>query len=430
MAADFGPGFLAQDRAARLFLYRGDMDAEWAAYGISDAREITQAFVDGINAWIAQCAAEPDLLPPEFAATETCPEPWAAEDVVRIRTHGRVRNVLSEVARAQILSRAGQDADRMRQTLEPDWTPLPPEGVDLSEIPANVLDVFKLATAVPDFSPARMAAKLDDAWRWSKVSELGDVTMDGSNNWVISPGRTATGRPILAGDPHRNHSLPSLRSIVHLTCPGLDVIGAGEPSQPGVSMGHNGTAAFGLTIFPMDQEDLYVYECRGNSYRYGEDWEDFRVETETIAVLGADPQTAELKFTRHGPVVFETGNRAYAVRTVWTAPGAAPYFAGLGYLGAATPESFSEALRHWKSPSVNHAYADISGRIAWYVAGAAPIRPNWDGLLPVPGDGRYEWQGFQPFDALPHTVDPACGYIATANEYNLTPDYRHSASAR
>ncbi|TXM87359.1 penicillin acylase family protein, partial [Methylobacterium sp. WL116] len=105
LAADFGPGYLAQDRAARLFLYRGDMEAEWAAYGHPRTRNIVEAFVAGLNVYVALTLERPDLLPPEFAALGTRPAAWAPEDVVRIRSHALVRNVASEVARAQVLAR-------------------------------------------------------------------------------------------------------------------------------------------------------------------------------------------------------------------------------------------------------------------------------------------------------------------------------------
>jgi len=428
LAADFGPGFLAQDRAARLFLYRGDMAAEWAAYGTPEARAITEAFAAGINAWIALTEQQPELLPPEFAAMGTRPQRWDAADVVRIRSHGLVRNVLSEVVRAQVMARAGLETDLLRRSIEPPWTPAVPEGLDPNDIPLNVLDVFKLATVRLDFSPERLAATLDDAWRWTKVDDLGDVYAEGSNNWAVSGSRTASGRPIMASDPHRAHALPSLRSIVHLTGPGIDVIGAGEPAVPGISFGHNDRAAFGLTIFPMDQEDLYVYETNPDDpdqYRYGTGWESMRSVRETIAVKGAADQEVALKFTRHGPVVYEDAakHRAFAVRSVWSEPGASAYFTSIACLDVGSPAEYAKALRNWATPSLNHVYADRDGNIAWFVVGRAPIRPNWDGLLPVPGDGRYEWAGFHPFEDLPSAVNPPRGYVATANEMNMPPDY-------
>jgi len=424
LAADFGPGFLAQDRAARLFLYRGDMQAEWNAYGTPEARAIVEAFVAGINAWIALTERQPELLPPEFAAMGTRPQRWQAEEALRIRSHALVRNALSEVLRAQVAARAGFETDLIRRSITPPWTPAVPEGLDLNDIPPDVLDVFKLATVRLDFSPERMAATLADAWKWTKVDDLGDVYAEGSNNWTISGTRTATGRPILASDPHRAHALPSVRMIVHLTGPGIDAIGAAEPIQPGFTIGHNGKAAFGVTIFPMDQEDLTVYETKSDDadqYRYAGGWERMTVIREKIAVKGAPDQEVVLKFTRHGPVIYEDANkhRAFAVRSVWAEPGASAYFSSIACLHAKTPQEYANALRGWVAPSLNHVYADSDGNIAWFVAGRAPIRPNWDGLLPVPGDGRYEWAGFTRFEDLPSEINPAKGYFATANEMNI-----------
>ncbi len=335
---------------------------------------------------------------------------------------------LSELSRAQVAARAGVETDLARMSLEPEWKAIVPEGVDFAAIPADVLDVFKLATAPFDLPPARLTAPLSQAWRWTKVTELGDVYMDGSNNWAVAPARTATGRPILGSDPHRAHSLPSLRYIVHLTGPDLDVIGAGEPAIPGVSFGHNGTAGFSLTIFPMDQEDLYVYETSPDDpdlYRYGDTWERMTTLRETIAVRSVTDQQVELKFTRHGPVLRQdrANNRAYALRSVWFEPGSAAYYASLACMQARTPEQYADAVANWSMPSINHVYADTTGNIAWFASGKVPIRRNWDGLLPVPGDGRYEWEGFLPPTDLPRAINPARGFVATANEMNLPADY-------
>src|SRR5690349_14643398 len=140
LAADFGPGYLAQDRAARLFLYRGDMDAEWNAYG-PDARAICDAFARGINAYVDLVDQEPARLPPEFVLLGTRPSRWSADDVVRIRTHGWMRNALSEVWRANVMARSSADADRLRLNLEPPVEPYVAEGIDLAAIPIQVLDV-------------------------------------------------------------------------------------------------------------------------------------------------------------------------------------------------------------------------------------------------------------------------------------------------
>jgi len=436
MAADYGPGFLAQDRAARLFIYRGDMAAEWAAYGNPEAEAICQAFADGINAYVAATEADPSLLPPEFPAMGIKPARWTAADVVRVRSHALSRNVDSEVSRAQVAARASVQTDLARRSIEPPWEVKIPDGLNPADIPADVLDTYWLATVDPDISPERLAAKPGDAWRWTKVNDFDEVKQDaaaqGSNNWVISGGRTATGRPILASDPHREYRLPSVRYIVHLTAPGLDVIGATEPPTPGVFIGHNDTVAFGLTIFPMDQEDLYVYETGTDDpdlYRYGDGWERMTVIEETVAVRGMAPQPVTLKFTRHGPVLHQDNrtNRAYALRTVWTEPGTSAYMGRLAYMDAASAFEFGNALRHWSAPTVNQICADLNGDIGWFAVGKAPRRPNWDGLMPVPGDGRYEWDGFQPPAALPSVINPERGFVATANEMNLPATYAYEA---
>ncbi len=428
LAADYGPGFLAQDRAARLFLYRGDMEAEWAAYGTPEARAITEAFAAGINAYIELSDRDHSLRPPEFAAMGTRPERWAAEDVVRIRSHALVRNVLSEVARARVAASAGMATDEARMMLEPEWTPVEPEGLDLASIPADVLDDFRLGTAALDMPPARLTARLADAWKWTKVNDQGNVYMDGSNNWVVSPARTATGRAILGSDPHRAHQLPSLRYIVHLTGPGLDVIGAGEPAIPGVSFGHNEAMGWALTIFPMDQADLYVYEtnpANPDEYRFGDGWERMTTIRENVRVRSATDQEVVLKFTRHGPVIKRDAknNRAYAIRSVWSEPGTAAYYTSLACMQAKTVAEYEAAVSQWRAPTINHVYADTAGNIAWISSGMVPNRRNFDGLLPVPGDGRFEWDGFVAPADLPREINPAKGFFATANEMNLPKDY-------
>ncbi|MCQ4160571.1 penicillin acylase family protein [Roseomonas sp. GC11] len=434
LAADFGPGYLAQDRAARLFLYRGDMQAEFDAYA-PDARAICEAFVAGINAYVALVEAEPARLPAEFRALGTRPARWAAEDVVRIRSHSLTRNAMSEVLRAIILSRADLATDLLRKNLEPMTEPVRAEGLDLSALGTEVLAQFKLATAGVTFSAARLAAPLEEWRRWGSVTDLGEVVqgaeMEGSNNWAIHGSRTESGRPILASDPHRAHAAPSLRYIVHLDSPGFNAIGAGEPAVPGISIGHNGTAAFALTIHGADQEDVYVYETAeedADSYRYGDGFEPMRRITERFAVKGHEDQELVLRFTRHGPVIARDGaaRRAVAIRSVWAMPGAAPYLGSLSAMRARSLEEFRQALRRWGTPSVNKVYADVTGTIAWTPAGYAPQRPNWDGLLPVPGDGRYEWSGLLDPAEHPWRIDPPAGFVHSANEQNLPPDWPHA----
>ena len=427
LASDFGPGYLEQDVASRAFLYRGDMDLEWSSYA-PDAREICESFAAGVNAYVDLVEREPARLPIEFAKLKTRPARWEAEDIIRVRSHALTRNAISEVLRSRVTEAVGAKADLLRKTLEPAIEPGNPGRVDLASIPLETLDMFKLATTGVSLSPERLAAKLEDAPRWRRVNEAGEVLLaaafEGSNNWAVSGSRTASGRPVMASDPHRLHGVPSLRYLVHLQAPGLDVIGAGEPSMPGVALGHNGTAAFSLTIFGADQEDVYVYETHADDsrlYRYRDGWRRMEVVTERFLVRGAVEQTREIEFTCHGPVVHrEPGaRRAYAIRSVWFEPGTGAYLAALSTMRAKTYPDFREAIRRFKAPSLNHLYADVSGTIAWLPFGLTPIRLNWDGLLPVPGDGRFEWDGFMPLEAMPSMVDPERGWVASANERNV-----------
>ncbi len=434
LAEVFGPSFVQQDRAARLFLYRGDMDREWAAYasrGSAEARDIAAAFVAGINAYIDWLSSHPDRVPWEFTRCDYRPAKWAAEDVVRIRSHGLTRNLASEVARANTVCKTRDvDVDQVRVGLSNNWRTKVPTGLDPC-LPDDVLEVFRLATQAVRLTPAALtaAASPSAASLSSDSSELDDdAATVGSNNWVISPAKSATGRPIMANDPHRAYAAPSLRYIAHLSAPGLNVIGAGEPSLPGISIGHNGTIAFGLTIFSIDQEDLYVYQVDPHDatrYRYQDGWESFRVIQEEICVKGEGSQTVELAFTRHGPVIYldPQTHLAYAVRSCWFEPGMSPYFGSIDYMRARDFQTFRQAMANWGAPTENQVYADVAGNIGWVPGGLAPKRPNWDGLLPVPGDGRYEWDGFWRGDQLPYSYNPPEGWIVTANAYNIPDDY-------
>lgn len=418
LSSVFGPAYVEQDRAARLFLYRGAMEPEWKAYG-KDAERTSARFVAGINAYIDYIARKPELLPFEFRQLHYLPSKWRPEDVVRIRSHGLTRNLTQEFARSRVVCRAGLAADAVRAQLSPSWTTRVPEGLDPC-LPEDALEVFHLATDNVRFDRQSLQV--------ARVSNPNEETLEGSNNWVIAPSRTSTGRPILANDPHRAYGAPSLRYIVHLSAPGLDVIGAGEPALPGISIGHNGKVAFGLTIMSIDQEDLYVYEtnpANPNQYRYGGKWEDFRVVREKVEVRGAPAKAVELRFTRHGPVIYQDAGRrrAFAVRTAWTAPGMAPYFGSIDYMQAQDFTQFRRAMQRWGAPTENQVYADTAGNIGWVAGGLAPVRPNWDGLMPVPGDGRYEWKGFLDGAKLPYVLNPKQGWFASANEMNLPPGY-------
>lgn len=413
-----GPKHVAQDRATRLFLYRGDMRAEWLSYS-TDARDIVTAFVNGINAHVEWVLQEPQTrMPPEFHELGYSPAHWNPEDVVRIRTHGLLYNAEQELARALTLRDLGPAAEELRAVREP--VPAHEGQLDLglyNSLSDGTLDIYRLAFAPVDFG-ADTAAEAS--------------TPSGSNNWVVAPSRSATGRPILANDPHRAVTLPSLRYLAHLEAPGLSVIGAGEPNLPGISIGHNGRVAFGLTIWPADHEDIYIYDLHpedDNRYLYKGAWEEFETVEERAAVNGSADVVHTLTYTRHGPVIHidAENRRAVAIRAVWLQPGMAPYMASLEYQDADDADQFRRALRRWGAPGVNMVYASADGDIGWQSCGLVPHRPNWDGSRPVPGDGRYEWDGFASVEELPSVLNPDSGWFTTSNEHNLPSDYDNDA---
>jgi penicillin amidase len=218
----------------------------------------------------------------------------------------------------------------------------------------------------------------------------------------------ASGKPILANDPHRAITNPGVRYITHLVAPGWNVIGSGEPASPGVAIGHNERIAFGLTIVGMDQQDLYIEEASSAKLQLIRD---------TIAVRGEAPRVVTLSYGAHGPVlsVDKERGRAVGVRMVGQEPGTAAYLASLSLDRAQNWQQFRDAMARWKMPDENMIYADVDGNIGWIASGLMPKR-GWSGLLPVPGDGRYEWQGFVPIDRLPQAYNPPTGYLATAND--------------
>ncbi len=420
LAEVLGESAVARDRIARLVRFRGDWNAEWASYS-PDTKQIATAFANGINAYIKGLSGK---RPIEFEVAGYDPGLWAPEDVVaRVAGLLMTRNASNEVSTSLEVSRFGAELIEKMSPPDPFVKLQPPKGLELSWITRDI---------IRDYSQAVGNVRLGE---------------QGSNNWVVSGAKSATGKPILANDPHRPILLPSLRKTVHLVAPGWNAIGAGEPALPGIALGHNEHIAFGFTIVGIDQQDLYVEKlnpANPNQYRWKGAWKDFDVERQQIAVKGRGPQAVELKYSVHGPVIHEDRAKslAYALKWVGAEPGGAGYLAALRVARATNWKEFRDAAALYKVPSENLVYADTKGNIGWIASGWSPVRKNWTGLFPVPGDnGEYEWDGYLPIDRHPQEYNPARNFIATANHkilpegykeqlsYNWAPPYRYQRIA-
>lgn len=400
LAEVVGSSAIDRDRLARSVAFRGNWDAEWSSYG-PGAREIVTAFTDGINAYIRSLGG---VRPLEFRLAGYDPGLWEPKDCVsRVAGLLMTHNLTNEVKRAGQVQRFGIPAVEKFFSLDP---PIPveiPQGLDLADISHDIVRVYEQA-----------------------VGPVAFTAQQGSNDWVVDGSMTTTGKPLLANDPHRPVQIPSLRKTVHLVAPGWNAIGAGEPALPGIALGHNERIAFGFTIVGIDQQDLYVEKVNPDNrdeYRYRNAWKKFGVERQTLTVKGISPQPIELRFTIHGPVIYEDAvrHRAYALRWVGSEPGTAGYLAGLAVAQAKNWNEFLGAMERYKVPSENIVYADVDGNIGWQAAGMAPVRKGWSGILPVPGDtGDYEWGGFRRAAELPRKYNPANHFIATAN-HNILP---------
>jgi penicillin G amidase len=440
VAEILGPRETKRDIGARLFKFRGNLKQEFNHYH-PHGEEIISAFTDGINAYVKEAQKNPKELPLEFKLLGITPGAWTP-DIVISRHQGLLGNLPEEVNISRAVAAIGAEKVKDLDVFEPGEP-------DLSIDPTiNTKFLFDSVTALYDafrkpvrFTPQDLltaANKNLDEFRYLAMLDENDYNevmkserqTIGSNNWIVSGGLSQSGFPLLANDPHRALSAPSLRYMVHLNAPGWNVVGGGEPTIPGVSIGHNDYGAWGLTIFDIDAEDLYVYElnpANQSQYKYEGKWEDMRIIKDTIKVKGAAPVYVEHKFTRHGPVTIIDlkNNIASAVRCGWMEPGGAPYMASLRIDQATTWEEFRTSCSYSHIPGENMIWADKKGNIGWQAVGVAPIRKNWSGLVAVPGDGRYEWSGYVPIESLPHVYNPAKGFWATANENLVPSNYEH-----
>jgi penicillin amidase len=426
LAEVFGPIALDTDRFVRVLGFNRVVRREAAALE-GDARAVVDAYVRGINAFLVQNARR---LPIEFTILRLQPEPWQAEDVLvwaKMMALNLSRGWMTDLLRARIVAAVGPERAAL---LEPQYPPahpltIPPGvryGVDIGA------DALRMAAAAAPFTGSSAAGQ-------------------GSNAWAVSGARSASGRPLLASDPHLILQVPSLWYENHLSGGDIHVTGVSLPGIPCVVIGHNERVAWGLTNGENTVQDLFVERFDPGDptrYEFQGAWEQATVVREQIFVKGqAEPTIEEVRITRHGPIISSfvpkddgrwtmddrrpdqdapsssvnrlSSHQALALRWAALDPGQM-IAAALGLNCAQDWDSFRAAVAKWDMPTQNFIYADVDGHIGYALSGALPIRPLGDGLLPVPGwDGQHEWAGTIPRDELPHVLDPDEGFVASAN---------------
>jgi len=433
VAEILGKRELKRDIGTRLFKFRGDMTTEMNHYH-DEGVEIITAYTNGVNAYIEEILKTPEQLPIEFKILNLKPQKWTPEVVIS-RHQGLLGNIGDELQIGRAVAKLGPEKAKDLFWLHPKEPNLKIDSKINSDLFSDdILELYNAYRQTVKFKKEDVAAAYQNTDKEEEVLSLiankNDSLSIGSNNWVVKGELMADGNTYMANDPHRTIAVPSLRYMTHLVAPGWNVIGGGEPEIPGISIGHNEYGSWGLTVFRTDGEDLYVYELNPenpNQYWYKGDWVNMTQISETIKVKGQKDHTAQLNYTLHGPVtrVDKENNVAYAVRCAWLEPGGSPYLASLRMDQAKTWEEFREACNYSHIPGENMIWADKEGNIGWQAVGIAPIRKNFSGLVPVPGDGRYEWDGYLPIIEKPNDYNPAKGYLATANQ-NVTPEkYTH-----
>ena len=438
VAEILGPRELKRDIGTRLFKFRGNIKDEMKHYHPKGEMIIT-SFVKGVNAYIQLTENNPDMLPLEFGLLGIKPQKWTPEVVIS-RHQGLLGNIQAELTIGRLVDLIGVEKVKDLLWFHPEDPKITIDNkIDASLLHEDILELYNAYRKPVRFQPEDLALEYRNDMEDYKtlafeesVNERKDQFEElfsiGSNNWLVSGEHTQSGYPIMANDPHRTQAVPSLRYMAHLIAPGWNVIGGGEPEIPGISIGHNEYGAWGLTVFRTDAEDLYVYEINPdnpNEYKYNGSWEKVKTIKESIPVKGRDAVKVELKYTRHGPIVYENQekNLAYAVRCGWLEIGGSPYLASLRMNQARNFEEFRAACNYSHIPGENMIWADREGNIGWQAVGISPIRKVWSGLVPVPGDGSYEWQGYRPIIERPHIYNPKSGLFGTSNE-NVTPrDY-------
>lgn len=425
LAEAFGPGALDNDKFLRALGVRRAAAAQWAALG-ADARGAVLAYTAGINAFLADHLR---ARPPEFLILGLQPEPWTPEDTLAwgiMMAWDLGGNWSNELLRMRLaLSLPVARIDQL----------LPPYP---GEKPLPARDYAALYRELKVSGELGQRALLD-------APESG-VEGVGSNNWVLAGSRTASGKPLLANDPHLKLTTPALWYFARLEYPGHKAAGATMPGLPLLVMGQNERIAWGLTNTNPDVQDVYLEQLKADDparYRTPTGWAGFENFSETIRVKGRADVVLQVRATRHGPVISDagtvvvagltgkSGGPAYALALRWTAldADAASIDAGLAISAAGSVAEFVKAAEKNVAPMQNMVVADVAGSIGFIAAGRVPVRHaanDLHGLAPAPGwEARYDWSGFLDPGKTPREIDPPRGWIATANHRITSADYPH-----
>ncbi|WP_167481957.1 penicillin acylase family protein [Thermus caldilimi] len=397
-----GEAALPQDRFLRTW---GFYQAAKSAYArlYPEEKEAMDAYVAGVNAFLASGAP----LPPEFRLLGFRPEPWTGPDVLvwaKMMSFDLSGNWEEELLRHRLLAR-GISKERLLELIPPypEDAPTIMQGEDL-DLP---LKREEAPAALLRMAPPRF--------------------LEASNNWVVAGSRTVTGKPFLANDPHLRLQAPSLWFLMALEAPGYRVVGASLPGVPGIVIGRNNRIAWGVTNVGADVQDLYLLEdVGGRGYRYKGQVVPYRVREERIRVKGGKEEVLRVRETLYGPVITDAlqdpPKTPMALRWVSLDPEDHILMAYLGINRAGNWQEFVAALNHYSAPSQNFVYADVEGNIGYIAPGKFPIRrEGHTGMVPVPGNGEWDWQGYRKPEDWPRVLNPKEGFVVTANN-KVTPE--------